>query len=427
MAGYKSTGMKHVSTLPLFGLLAALSAFLGLACTAEQDLGSTPKTPTGGEDAGTSSYATAMRTFATSAAYSGNLVRFAKAKRLTGPEAADWLCSDAANTAGLGGHWRAWISGSDADAVERVKEDGPWVSVDRTYVTFQNRSEIGSGANGLSRPVLLENGKPAEGAVSGFVDKWGKPTAATLDNTVYTGSNAGGRSSGATCEDWTSEGEFNPNGTFSYLNSSVGSSELGCAAPRSLLCLEQKAPVAAPKRGQMFITARSYSGDMHKTFGVPEGLEGADMHCNASAAEAGLKGNFAAWISGPKKAGGVQRASDRIAQSGFDGWADVTGAKVFFASKGSVLETPRWILNVDERGTAWGAYAADKLRVWTGTTPSGTPSAKTCSGWSNASSGDTDEVMGTADFVEREHPEEWSKGRGTTRCFDSAHLYCFEM
>ena len=386
----------------------------GVACSSGGTTTSAAPTTPGvvNTDAGASPFAAAMRTFATSSAYSGNLIRFAKPKRLTGPEAADWLCADAAATAGVGGNWRAWISGSDADAVERVKEDGPWVSVNRKYVTFKNRADIGSAANGSFSPVLLENGKPAEGAVSGFVDQWGKPAAATLDNTIYTGSTAGGRTSGATCEDWTSEGQFNPNGTFSYLNTDAGGSNLGCEKPRSLLCLEQKEVVApAPSRGVMFVTERSYTARF-RAYGdgnpAPTGLTGADARCNDEAQAAGLAGAFVALLAVPGKS-----IADRVEESAFDGWSDATGKKVLFSSKSSLV-TARFPVTLSASGTR-----SPSDEVWTGATPAGTASAYTCAGWTSTSSSDT----GTADSF-RLTPS-WLNGKAPNSCSgDAASLYC---
>lgn len=401
-------------------LVTALLA-TAAACTSTQDLGNNPR-PTN-EDAGDASpYATSMRTFATSSAYSGNIVRFAKQKRLSGPEAADWLCADAAKNANLGGNWRAWLSDDSADAADRVQNDGPWVSVDRAYLTFETIADIGSGANGSGRKVLLENGRPAEGAVSGFVDEWGNPTSATLDNTIYTGSTASGRNSRANCDNWTSEQPFEPDGSFQYLNSSVGGAEQGCSVPRSLLCLEQRQPVVAPHRGRVFVTSSGYDGNLEAKMGVAGGIEAANAACSDSAQKAGLSGNFHAWISGDRADGSMQIAPDHMAESSFDGWSDVRETRVLFSSKQALAKPPQHLFLSNEKGE--GIFSTEStVSVWTGTTPLGTASPDNCSGWST----DKTSVYGAADVLKFNSSAGWRLSGAGQRCFDVSRLYCFEM
>jgi hypothetical protein len=74
------------------------------------------------------------RVFVTSGLYKGDF---------GGLEAADSHCSAAAQKAGLGGAWTAWLSDSKAAAVDRIHGDGPWYLTDRKTLAFPNRDALG--------------------------------------------------------------------------------------------------------------------------------------------------------------------------------------------------------------------------------------------------------------------------------------------
>lgn len=61
---------------------------------------------------------------------------------LGGLKGADSLCASAALDSGLGGKWVAWLSSSTEDAIDRVKDVGPWYLVDGTTLIFKNKSSM---------------------------------------------------------------------------------------------------------------------------------------------------------------------------------------------------------------------------------------------------------------------------------------------
>ncbi|WP_394825189.1 hypothetical protein [Pendulispora albinea] len=86
------------------------------------------------------------RAFVTSAAFRGNFAS-QTGKML---EEADKLCTNSANAANLGGHWRAWIS--DYQATPRLRaydrlatRADSWTLVDRTTVVVSSRAQLLTG------------------------------------------------------------------------------------------------------------------------------------------------------------------------------------------------------------------------------------------------------------------------------------------
>jgi hypothetical protein len=54
----------------------------------------------------------------------------------SGLEGADNICNDLAYYAGLGGVWKAWLSDSTTDAIDRIDDVGPWYLLDGTEVFY---------------------------------------------------------------------------------------------------------------------------------------------------------------------------------------------------------------------------------------------------------------------------------------------------
>lgn len=73
------------------------------------------------------------RIFATHTVYMGSF---------GGVEAGDQLCNSAAQTAQLGGAWKAWLSTSAANAIDRIADVGPWYLVDGTTLVFANKAAL---------------------------------------------------------------------------------------------------------------------------------------------------------------------------------------------------------------------------------------------------------------------------------------------
>ena len=62
----------------------------------------------------------------------------------TGLEVADADCTSAGQMHG-GGQWRAWLSSSSANAIDRLVDVGPWYRLDQQTKLFESRAAIAQG------------------------------------------------------------------------------------------------------------------------------------------------------------------------------------------------------------------------------------------------------------------------------------------
>jgi hypothetical protein len=62
----------------------------------------------------------------------------------TGLEVADQECTQAGQAYG-GGQWRAWLSDSTANALDRLTDVGPWYRLDQQTELFESRASIVNG------------------------------------------------------------------------------------------------------------------------------------------------------------------------------------------------------------------------------------------------------------------------------------------
>lgn len=83
------------------------------------------------------------RVFVTSEIFHGNLK--SQGAGTDGIAGADLLCQGAADQAGLGGMWVAWVSSSSVDAISRLATDGRWTLLDGTTEVFAAYTEIQFG------------------------------------------------------------------------------------------------------------------------------------------------------------------------------------------------------------------------------------------------------------------------------------------
>jgi hypothetical protein len=118
---------------------------------------------------------TKKRIFVTSSTFSGDL---------GGLAGADEKCQTHAQAANFEGTFKAWLSDSQTDAIDRIKDTGPWYRVDEVTVVFNNKTNL------TTTPVnsVLTN---EHGSESG--EKW-----------VATGTQLGGTKSELHCANWTS-------------------------------------------------------------------------------------------------------------------------------------------------------------------------------------------------------------------------------
>lgn len=156
------------------------------------------------------------RVFITKTAYTGAL------GGLTG---GDQKCNLAAQAANLGGTWRAWLSDSSSNAIDRIQGNGPWYtlgSADTKKVVFNNRANLATSSVAAIR--YDEN----NGYVSGEY--------------AWTGTSAGGTASGLDCNNWTSN-DYLYSGTYGLSSDTTGSwtdtNDSYCDSSRHLYCFEQ--------------------------------------------------------------------------------------------------------------------------------------------------------------------------------------------
>ncbi len=78
------------------------------------------------------------RVFVTSQTYQGNF---------GGIAAADSICRHLARAADLRGRWRAFLSDEQTDAIDRIRDRGPWHRTDLQAIIFNNKFGFTVGAN----------------------------------------------------------------------------------------------------------------------------------------------------------------------------------------------------------------------------------------------------------------------------------------
>jgi hypothetical protein len=172
------------------------------------------------------------RLFLTHDRWDGDLVGAATALGIsvtTGIAAGDALCNRAATSAGLGGTWIAWLSDGAHDAIDRVKDVGPWYRVDGVAVFAGKAALVGN--------PLVPIDRDETGAETEILD------ASGLADIPWTGTLADGTRSVSTCGDWKSNsnadhGMAGANNTTTNAKWSEGTVPL-CNNPYHLYCFEQ--------------------------------------------------------------------------------------------------------------------------------------------------------------------------------------------
>jgi hypothetical protein len=127
--------------------------------------------------------------FITSSTYKGDFITDISSAQLSPLERADSLCANAAHAGGMTGTgWRAWLSDTNTDAIDRIAEVGPWYLVGgKNTVVFNNKANLTTIP---IVPIRTENGV----------------VLSTTGSTpyVFTGTGQGGIYSNPTCSNWTS-------------------------------------------------------------------------------------------------------------------------------------------------------------------------------------------------------------------------------
>ncbi len=169
---------------------------------------------------------------------------------------------------------------------------------------------------------------------------------------------------------------------------------------------------AALKR--VFVSSKTYSGDLKTAGAGVNGPDGADKLCNALATTANLGGTWKAWIS----VTGTKAAS-RLGEVG--GWhligaGGAAGGLVFADLAATKLAAARAINRTESGDTVVGMV----YPVWTGTLENGTV-GQTCTDWTSAAAAKTGTrgaSNGTIGWTEHALPGS---------CDEKKAIYCFEQ
>lgn len=166
------------------------------------------------------------RMFVTSGRYDGNFKTLGAGS--DGLDGADRLCTTVAQGAGISGSYKAWLSSSTNDAIDRIADVGPWyqVTFDGTQIkTFNNK------ANLTGTPmVTIEYTERGDSVLNGC---------------VWTGTVTGGRKSLDTCSSfsdssYSAHGKVGRASTTDWTDSTcVSASSDSCSNKYHLYCFEQ--------------------------------------------------------------------------------------------------------------------------------------------------------------------------------------------
>jgi hypothetical protein len=122
-----------------------------------------------------------------------------------GYDGADAFCRKAANDAGVGGKWVAFLFESTTNVVQRVQSDGPWYLLDGTTLVYANRDAF----RYYTRTDINtdEAGRPYDGEVwvGNFVDGSGSCSNWTSSNGTGTWTIGGDPVSGMTTDPCTNK------------------------------------------------------------------------------------------------------------------------------------------------------------------------------------------------------------------------------
>ena len=144
-------------------------------------------------------------------------------------EIADDSCTNGAREMGLGGTWKAWLSSSRIDAIDRISDVGPWYRLDQTTVLFETKAELSLG------PRIRIDPKDAS-------EDWETCSfSGSCRFTFWSGTDVDGRHTTDNCLDWTEYlGRIATVGRADVAGRDwVASDPLYCGAYLGLLCIEQ--------------------------------------------------------------------------------------------------------------------------------------------------------------------------------------------
>jgi hypothetical protein len=266
---------------------------------------------------------------------------------LGGLPGADAICQGAADTASLGGSWRAVLWTASAAPSARFAGSRGWVDLQGLAIADLPADLDAATINPLR---VDENTTVLSDPSTGYAWYGGTPAASE------------------TCADWTT----NTGGIGAIHEVSIAASfdtdtYSSCPSPRRLICAET-GHVAEVRPAQetgrvVFITGATW---------VPTGgLVGADAFCQGEADGAGVVGTFRAFLPTA-----TASAESRFSAAGLP-WRRVDGERIVAAATDLVGPSPVPFWKSFIARTASGAET--KQRVWTGT------AAQNCNNWNGGS------------------------------------------
>jgi hypothetical protein len=167
--------------------------------------------------------ATPRRIFVTHTAYDGDLKTVGGG--VDGLDGADRLCAIAAISTNLGGTWKAFLSTSRVNAVDRIAEGGPWVNL-AGGVVFNNK--VGMAVGALRGIYFDERGMGNNGSVWTGTTRFLK-LAMSLSQPATCGDWSSTRGDGLMGEAGGSDGRWTQN----------GNGVASCGNVAHLICIEQ--------------------------------------------------------------------------------------------------------------------------------------------------------------------------------------------
>lgn len=177
-----------------------------------------------------------------------------------------------------------------------------------------------------------------------------------------------------------------------------------------------------PPVKRVFVTHKDFTGDLQTVAGVASGIEAADTICQRSAAVAGIKGEFRAFVWADSKLQKMSEQSPFARIKDVSPWYLVDEKTLIFPSAPSLMGQPKHAITMFEDGTTFSS--ADHVSVWTGNPEwcealDGTKKGS----WSDARTRDASSSGEPASLAH------WfENNEGTTgSCSNRAHLYCFEQ
>ncbi|GEM_PF-3438405 len=193
-----------------------------------------------------------LRTFVTSGRWTG---------AMGGLSGADNLCQSAANSASLGGAWKAWLSTASVSASSRlVNTSKAYTLVDGTTLISRNWSDLTDGYLDYSAIIKFENGQTLS-------------TSLTFEKIVFTNTTESGGNFGGDCNGWTSSSFYSypwlgyaDNTYYRYYEWTRGSyGNWSCGTIARLYCFEQGSLIApsisaTPGVGQITLNWSAVSG-----------------------------------------------------------------------------------------------------------------------------------------------------------------------